>query len=106
MADFYINIFLDDEFKKKIEDLGLSDQIQEIDGKKAVQVGMSKKDQKKLKKGFPDIAFDSANACTLPEESQTTLVDIILDLKSLDVMKFAITKLYNPLAGKSLRTKT
>ena len=106
MADFYINIFLDDELKKKIEDLGLGDQIQEIDGKKAVQVGMSKKDQKKLKKGFPEIGFDSANACTLPEESQTTLVNIMLDLKSLDVMKFAITKLYNPLAGKSLRTKT
>ncbi|MCD6560362.1 MAG: hypothetical protein J7L16_01190 [Deltaproteobacteria bacterium] len=106
MADFYVNIFLDDELKKKIEDTGLGDQIQEIDGKKAVQVEMSKKDQKKLKKAFPEMEFDSSNACTLPEESQTTLVNIILELKSLDVMKFAITKLYNPLAGKALRTKS
>ncbi|OPX33042.1 MAG: hypothetical protein B1H11_13200 [Desulfobacteraceae bacterium 4484_190.1] len=106
MADFYVNIFLDDELKKKIEDTGLGDQIQEIDGKKAVQVEMSKKDQKKLKKAFPEMEFDSSNACMLPEESQTTLVNIILELKSLDVMKFAITKLYNPLAGKALRTKS
>jgi len=48
MADFYINVFLDDEKMKKIEDAGLADQVQEIDGKKAIQVGMTKKDQKKL----------------------------------------------------------
>jgi hypothetical protein len=28
-----------------------------------------------------------------------------MNMKSLDVMKFAITKLYNPLAGKQLRSK-
>jgi hypothetical protein len=32
-------------------------------------------------------------------------MDIILETKSVDVMKFAITKLYNPLAGKGLRAK-
>ncbi len=46
MSDFYINVFLDDEKFKKIEAVGLTDQVQEIDGKKAVQVGMTKKDQK------------------------------------------------------------
>jgi hypothetical protein len=106
MADYCINLFLDQEQQKKIEELGLGDHIQEIDGKKAVQVAMSPKDQKKLKKGFPDLEFDSSNACVLPDEAQITLADIIFDLKSLDVMKFAITKLYNPLAGKPLRSKT
>ncbi|MBW1704210.1 MAG: hypothetical protein JRJ86_03495 [Deltaproteobacteria bacterium] len=106
MADYCINLFLDQEQQKKIEELGLGDHIQEIDGKKAVQVAMSKKDQKKLQKGFPDIEFDSSNACVLPDEAQITLADIIFELKSLDVMKFAITKLYNPLAGKALRSKT
>jgi hypothetical protein len=105
MADYCINVFLDDEQEKKIKDLGLGDHIQEIEGKKAVQVSMSQKDQKKLKKGFPDIEFDSSNACVLPEEAQLTLIDIILQMKSLEVMKFAITKLYNPLAGKDLRSK-
>jgi hypothetical protein len=105
MADYCINLFLDQEQQKKIEELGLGDHIQEIDGKKAVQVAMSPKDQKKLKKGFPDLEFDSSNACVLPDEAQITLADIIFDLKSLDVMKFAITKLYNPLAGKALRSK-
>ncbi len=105
MADYCINLFLDQEQQKKIEELGLGDHIQEIDGKKAVQVAMSKKDQKKLQKGFPGLEFDSSNACVLPDEAQITLADIILELKSLDVMKFAITKLYNPLAGKALRSK-
>ena len=106
MADYCINVFLDEEQQKKIEELGLGEHIVEIEGKKGVQVAMSPKDQKKLKKGFPDLEFDSSNACVLPDEAQLTLADIILEMKSLDVMKFAITKLYNPLAGKALRSKT
>ena len=105
MADYCINIFLDEEQQKKIEELGLGDHIQEIEGKKAVQVAMGPKDQKKLKKGFPDLEFDASNTCVLPDEAQITLMDIIFELKTLDVMKFAITKLYNPLAGKALRSK-
>ena len=105
MADFCINIFLDEEQQKKIGEAGLGDQIREIEGKKAVQVSMTKKDQKKLKKGFPGLEFSETNECVLPDEPQTTLMDIILETKSVDVMKFAITKLYNPLAGKSLRSK-
>ncbi len=102
MSNFYINLFLDDERLKKIEAVGLADQVQEIDGKKAVQVGMTKKDQKKLLKGFENLTFDANNACVLPEEADNTLMGIILDMKSLDVMKFAITKLYNPLAGRDV----
>jgi hypothetical protein len=105
MADYCVNIFLDDDLQKKIEALGLGEHIQEIEGKKAVQVAMGKKDQKKLKKGFPGLEFNESNECVLPEEAQITLVDIILETKSIDVMKFAITKLYNPLAGKDLRSK-
>ncbi len=102
MADFYINVFLDDEKLKKIEDADVADQVKEIDGKKAVQVGMTKKDQKKLVKGFKDLTFDDSNACVLPEEAENTLMGIVTDMKSLDVMKFAITKLYNPLAGRDV----
>lgn len=106
MADYCINLFLDEEQKKKIQELGLGDHIQQIDGKDAIQVAMSPKDQKKLKKGFPNLEFNESNACVLPDEAQITLMDIILELKTLDVMKFAITKLYNPLAGKDLRSRT
>jgi hypothetical protein len=102
MADFYINVFLDDEGIKKAEEAGLADQIQEIDGKKALQVGMTKKDQKKLLKGFTDLTFDANNACVLPEAANKTLTDIVFNMKSVDVMKFAITKLYNPLAGRDV----
>ena len=102
MADFYINIFLDDEKLKKIEGAGLSGEIKEIDGKKAIQVEVSKKEKKKLVKGFPDLSFDDSNACVLPEEGENTLMNIILDMKMLDVTKVAIIKLYNPLAGRSI----
>ena len=105
MADYCINVFLDEEQRKQIEELGLGDHIQEIEGKKAVQISMSAKDQKKLQKGFPGLEFDESHACVLPDEAQVTLMDIIFQLKSLDVMKFAITKLYNPLAGKPIRSK-
>ena len=104
MADFYINVFMDDEKLKKIEAAGLADQVQEIDGKKAIQVGMNKKDKKKLCKGFTDLAFDSSDACVLPEDAENTLMGIIGDMGTLEVMKVAITKLYNPLAGKSIRS--
>ena len=102
MADYYINVFLDDEKLQKIGDAGLEDQAKEIDGKKAIQVPVSKKEKKKLVKGFADLTFDSSNACVLPAEAEDTLMGFVLDNKSLDVMKFAILKLYNPLAGRDV----
>ena len=105
MTDYCINVFLNEEQEKKIQELGLGGHIRAIEGKRAVQVAMSEKDQKKLKKGFPDLEFNQSNECVLPDSAQVTLLDIILNVKSLDVMKFAITKLYNPLAGKAPRSK-
>jgi hypothetical protein len=102
MADYYINVFLDDEKLKQISEAGLVDQIQDIDGKKALQVDMNKKEQKKLVKGFPDLTFDASNACVLPEQAEQTLMGFIKDNKSLDIMKYAILKLYNPLAGRDV----
>ncbi len=102
MADFYINISLDDEKLKKIEAAGLSGEVKEIDGKKAIQVEVSKKEKKKLVKGFPELTFDDSNACVLPEAGESILLGIILEMGMLDVMKVAILKLYNPLAGRSV----
>jgi hypothetical protein len=104
MADYYINVILDDAKLKTIEAAGLADKVVTIDGKKAVQVEMSAKEQKKLVKGFAGLAFDSANACVLPQEAEAKLLNIVAEMKSLDVMKFAIMKLYNPLAGKAPRS--
>ena len=102
MADFYINLFLDEEKIKTIEEAGLADQIQEIEGKKAVQVGFTKKDKKKFDKSFPDLTFDESNACVLPEEAENTLLGVISEMKTLDVMKVAIIKLHNPLKGRDV----
>ena len=52
MADYYIDLFLDDEKIKKVEGAGLAGEIREVDGKKAVQVGLTSKEQKKLVKGL------------------------------------------------------
>ena len=104
MADYLINVFLDDAKMKVIEGAGLSGQVKDIAGKKAVQVPVSEKEQKKLVKGFPDLQFDGSNACVLPPEAENKLVDIIGQMKVLDVMKVAIMKLYNPLAGKAPRS--
>ncbi len=103
MADYFINVFLDEEKKAAITDAGLADSIVSIDGKDAIQVEMTKKEYKKLCKGFSDLAVDDSKACVLPEEAEKTLVGIVAEMKTLDVMKFAIMKLYNPLAGKAPR---
>ena len=102
MADCYVNVFLDDDSLKKIEEVGLANKVKEVEGKKALQVVMTQKDKKKLKKGFKDLAFDDSDTCVLPENGEQTLLKIILEMKSVDVMKFAITKLYNPLAGRDV----
>ena len=104
MGDYFINIFLNDEKHKMIEAAGLQGNIAEIDGKKTIQVPMSQKEQKKLVKGFPGLAFDADNACVLPAEAEDKLINIVSDMKTLDVMKIAIMKLYNPLAGKAPRS--
>jgi len=102
MADAYINIFLNDDKIKQLQEAGLAGQVKTIDGKQAVQVGMTSKDQKKLVKGYEGLTFDASNACVLPEKGEEILWKIVIDMKSIDVMKFAITKLYNPLAGRDV----
>jgi len=106
MADYYINIFVDDEKQQKLEGVGLGGEIKDIGGRRAIQVPVTVKEQKKLVKGYPSLVFDASNSCTLPANAEQTLMDIIVSAKSIDVMKVAILKLYNPLAGKDLRTKT
>ena len=91
---------------KKIEDAGLAGEIREIDGKKAIQVEVTAKEHKKLAKSFPDLTLDSSNAYVLPEQAENLLMNMIVSMKSMDVMKGAILKLYNPFAGKELLQKT
>ena len=104
MADYYINVILDEAKKSTIKGAGLEGEIVNIGGKEAVQVGLTAKEYKKLGKGFSGLACDDSKACTLPAEAEAKLLGIIAEMKSLDVMKFAIMKLYNPLAGKAPRS--
>jgi hypothetical protein len=103
MADYSITILLDDEKLKQIEDAQLADLVKSVGGKKAVQVPFTDKERKKLIKGFPDLVFDDSNSCVIPESAEKTLFDIVISMKTADVMKFAIMKIYNPLAGKAPR---
>lgn len=104
MAGYNINIFLNDEKLKKFESAGMADQIKELDGKKAIQVPFTDKELKKLKKGFPDLVFDASNSCILPENAENILFDIVINAKTVDVIKMAIMKIYSPLAGKPIRS--
>jgi hypothetical protein len=104
MADYTINIILDAEKQQKVEAAGLGGQIVDVAGKKAIKVAVNDKEQKKLSKGFPDLAIDASNSYSLPAEAENKLLGIVCDMKTLDVMKFAIMKLYNPLAGKAPRS--
>ncbi len=70
MADYLINVFLDDAKMKTLEAAGLAGQVKDLGGKKAIQVPLGEKEQKKLAKGFPDLSFDAANACVLPPEAE------------------------------------
>jgi len=106
MGQYCVSIFLDGEQENKIKDAGLGDQILEIEGKKAVKVPVGDKEHKKLLKAFPDLKFDAGDACVLPDPATKTLLDVITTSKTVDCMKIAIVKLYNPLAGKELRSKT
>ncbi len=104
MAAYSINIFLNDEKLTKIEAAQMADQVKEIDGKKAIQVPFTDKEHKKLMKGFPNLVFNAANSCTIPETPENILFDIVINMKTVEVMKFAIMKIYNPLAGKPIRS--
>lgn len=104
MADYFIDVAINDERQKKIEAAGLQGYVTEKGGQKVVQVPMSHKEQKKLVKGFQGLTFDADNACVLPAEAEDKLLGIITDMKTIDVMKIAIMKLYNPLAGKAPRS--
>jgi len=104
MADCYINIFVDGDKEGKLSEAGLAGEIKDVGGKKAIQLKASEKEQKKLVKGFPDLTFDDSNACVLPEAAENTVFDIVCSAKTTDVMKMAIMKIYNPLAGKAPRS--
>lgn len=104
MADYTINIFLDADKKAKLEAAEMDGSIVEVDGKEAVVVPVTKKEQKKLAKGFDDLAVSADNVITLPDEAADKLFGFVCDMKTNDVMKFAIMKLYNPLAGKAPRS--
>jgi hypothetical protein len=105
MGQYCINVFLDSEQEQKIKDAGLGEHVLEIEGKKAVKVPLGDKEHKKLTKAFPDLKFDAGDACVLPDPATKTLLDAITTTKTVDCMKIAILKLYNPLAGKELRSK-
>jgi hypothetical protein len=69
---------------------------------KIIRVGMTRKEQKKIAKGFPDILFDEGNDCIMPQETNDILINLIEEMQTIDIMKVAIMKIYNPLAGKDV----
>ncbi|SFM05303.1 hypothetical protein SAMN05421830_112122 [Desulfomicrobium norvegicum] len=102
MNNYHINIVLNDKVMPIIENIGLSDHIVDIQSTKIIPIEMSSKDHKKLMKAFCDLTFDENNACVLPKEKNEILINLIIQSQSIDIMKTAIMKLYNPLAGRDI----
>ena len=103
MPDYTVTIVLDADKEAKLTAAGLGDAAVTIDGKKAISVPVTAKEQKKLVKGFAGLTFNDTNACSLPSDAEEKLFGFICEMKTVDVMKFAIMKIYNPLAGKAPR---
>lgn len=102
MANYFINTPLNEKRLASINGIGLGNEVMEMNSTKIIQVTMNPKEHKKLIKGFCDLTFDENNACVLPEDQNDILMDLILQTHSIDIMKVAIMKLYNPLAGRDV----
>lgn len=106
MADYVINVFLDDEKINKLQEVSLGDQVVEVGGKKAVKVPLPDKNQRKFKKAFPQVVLNdqTGEVDNFPEDSADLLFDVVIENKNLDIMSFFLLKAFKPLAGKELRT--
>ena len=80
MGDAYIKLILDDDRLKTLDEIGLADKVEDVDGQKVLRVEMTRKDRKKLEKGFDGLAFDDTATCVLPEEADGTLWKIINEI--------------------------
>ena len=102
MSEFYINIQLNDEQISRIKSAGMEKNIFKFNNTMIIRIIMNSKEHKKLMKTFCDLTFDENNACILPSESNEILINLVLEMQSIDVIKVAIMKLYNPLAGRDV----
>jgi hypothetical protein len=103
--DYLINVFLDDDKIKKLEEAGLGEHITEVDGKKAITVTLPQKNQRKFGKAFPKTVLNDQTGEVegFPEDAASLLVDVVVENKTVEVMHLFLMKAYKPLAGKALR---
>ena len=103
--DYLINVFLDDEKIKKLEEAGLGDHITEAAGKKAIKVTLPQKNQRKFGKAFAKAVLNdqTGEVDGFPEDAANLLFDVVIENKQMDVMHLFLMKAYKPLAGKALR---
>ncbi len=105
--DYLIKVSLDDEKTKKLQEVGLGDNITEIDGKKVIKVTLPQKNQRKFGKAFPKAILNeqTGEVDDFPEDAANLLFDVIIEIKMMDVMHLFLAKAFKPLAGRPLRTR-
>jgi hypothetical protein len=105
--DYLINVFLDDEKIKKLQEAGLGDHITEVAGKKVIEVTLPQKNQRKFSKAFPKATLNdqTGEVVDFPEDAANLLFDVIIENKMLDVMHLFLMKAFKPLEGKPLRAR-
>lgn len=105
--DYLINVFLDDEKVKKLQEAGMGDHITEVAGKKIIKVTLPQRNQRKFSKAFPEVILNeqTGEVVDFPEDAANLLFDVITENKMLDVMHLFLMKAFKPLAGRPLRTR-
>lgn len=105
--DFLINVFLDDDKIKKLEEAGLGEHLTEVDGKKAITVTLPQKNQRKFSKAFPKAILNeqTVEVDDFPEDAANLLFDLIIETKTVEVIHLFLMQAFKPLAGRPLRTR-
>lgn len=105
--DYLINVFLDDEKIKKLQEAGLGDHITEVAGKKVIEVTLPQKNQRKFSKAFPKATLNdqTGEVVDFPEDAANLLFDVIIENKTVEVMHLFLLQAFKPLEGKPLRAR-
>jgi len=105
--DYLINVFLDDDKIKKLEESGLGEHITEVGGKKVITVTLPQKNQRKFGKAFPKTVLNdqTGEVDGFPEDAASLLFDVVIENKTVEVMHLFLMKAFKPLAGRPLRTR-
>ena len=89
-AEYPINIWINDERFERLKRAGLADASEDVlAGMRVIRVFCSKAQMDKLLKQYPSAKYDSATTRSielLPPEVKNRLFELVIEMRSTDVM--------------------